>query len=190
VFDPFPDHVQLAFEGHAIAGGGSASANEDVLKHRLCGAGAWTDQAIVCGHIAPAKQTLPFFFDDGRDEALDSVAVRFVVRQENQPCTIFARRWKRRRRARPQKGIRHLNEDAGAVAGVFLASARSAVLQIDQDLQRLLDNVVRPPPLDVHNETHATRVVFVGRVVQTLSRRWTVHSQIGHGRHILKGLST
>ena len=39
--------------------------------------------------------------------------------------------------------VRHLDEDAGAVAGVHLAAARAAMQQVDEELQRLLDDGVR-----------------------------------------------
>ena len=36
-----------------------------------------------------------------------------------------------------EKLVRHLNEDAGAIAGVDLAAARAAMEQVDEQLQRL-----------------------------------------------------
>jgi hypothetical protein len=46
------------------------------------------------------------------------------------------------------------------------------VIQIQQHLQRLLNNRMRLPPLDVHHEPHAARLVLEPRVVQTLLGRW------------------
>ena len=42
-----------------------------------------------------------------------------------------------------QEAVRHLQEDAGAVAGVLLAAAGAAVLQVEQHLHALLDDGVR-----------------------------------------------
>ena len=68
----------------------------------------------------------------------------------------------------PQERVRHLDEDAGAVAGVDLAAARAAVLQVHQDLQRLLHDGVRLAALDVDDEADAAGVVLVHGVVETL----------------------
>ena len=60
-----------------------------------------------------------------------------------------------------QEPIRHLDQDAGAVAGVGLAAAGAAVLQVDQDLQAALDDAVRRAALDVDDEADAAGVVLV-----------------------------
>ena len=39
--------------------------------------------------------------------------------------------------------MRNLDQDAGAIAGFRIAAASAAVRQVDQDLQTLLDDVVR-----------------------------------------------
>ena len=39
-----------------------------------------------------------------------------------------------------EEPVRHLDQNAGAVAGVHLAAARAAMQQVDQQLQRLLDD--------------------------------------------------
>ena len=67
----------------------------------------------------------------------------------------------------PQKPVRHLHEDAGAVAGRRLAAAGAAVQQVDQDLQSLLDDRVRAAALDVDDEADAAGIVLVRGVVQS-----------------------
>jgi hypothetical protein len=52
------------------------------------------------------------------------------------------------------------------------------MFQVDEDLQRLLYDVMGANPLDVYNEAYAACVMFGGRVVQTLRRRWKEHSRI------------
>ena len=42
-----------------------------------------------------------------------------------------------------QEPIRHLDQNAGAVAGVGLAAAGAAVLQVDQHLQAARDHAMR-----------------------------------------------
>ena len=50
--------------------------------------------------------------------------------------------------------------------------------QINQDLERLLDNRVRALALDVHDEPNAARIVLVSGVVQSLRWRqpWHLHT--------------
>ena len=67
-----------------------------------------------------------------------------------------------------QEAIRHLDHDAGAVAGVRLAAARPAVQEVDQDLDGLVHDGVRLSALDVHDEADAAGVVLVRGIVQAL----------------------
>jgi hypothetical protein len=64
-----------------------------------------------------------------------------------------------------------LEEDAGAVARVRLASAGAAVLEVDEHLDGLRDDVVRSPVLEIGHEADAARVVLVGRVIKSLLLR-------------------
>ena len=61
-----------------------------------------------------------------------------------------------------------LDQDAGAVAGVVLAAAGAAVVQVDQRRQAVADQLVRLPPLQVDDEADAAAVVLVPRVVEAL----------------------
>ena len=70
-----------------------------------------------------------------------------------------------------KKRVRHLQEDAGAVAGVLLAAAGAAVLEVQQDLDRLLDDLVRLAALEVDDEADAAGVVLVARIVEALFPR-------------------
>ncbi len=193
LLDPLADHVQLALRLRASRFGGqvggqvvqSGQADEQVLKDRLCGTSARTDHAVVRRDVAPSNQALPFLLDDARDAILDPIAVGLVMRQEDQPCAVLPGRGQRRRRTGAQECVGHLNQDAGTVAGVLLTSAGAAMFQIDQDLQRVLDDLVRARSLDVHDKSHAAGIVLGAGVVQTLSGRWTEYSRIGHGRHIV-----
>jgi hypothetical protein len=90
------------------------------------------------------------------------------VRQEHQAGGITARRRQRERHHGAQERVRRLNQDARAVTSVRLTAARAAVLQIDQDLQRLGDDVVRALALLVHDEADTAGIALGARVVQTL----------------------
>ena len=56
--------------------------------------------------------------------------------------------------------VRHLHQDAGAVTGVRLAPAGTAVEQVDEQLQRLADDAVAFLALDVDDEADSAGVVL------------------------------
>ncbi len=64
--------------------------------------------------------------------------------------------------------VRDLHENAGAVTGLLVAPARAAVGEIDEDLERLVDDVVGFDALQVAHEAHAAGVALVARVVESL----------------------
>ena len=70
-----------------------------------------------------------------------------------------------------EKGVRNLDQNAGAVAGLRIAAAGAAVRQVDQDLNALQDDVVRLAALDIGDKADAAGVVLVLRAVEALSRR-------------------
>ena len=67
-----------------------------------------------------------------------------------------------------QEAVRHLNQDAGAVAGVDFTAAGAAVFEVDEHLQGLPDDRVRPASLHVRHEPDAAGVVLMSRVIQAL----------------------
>jgi hypothetical protein len=64
--------------------------------------------------------------------------------------------------------VRDLNEQAGTVAGQCVRADSTAVIQVFQDQQALLDDAVAFLALEVRDETYTTSVVFVGGVIETL----------------------
>src|SRR6266545_3924545 len=69
-----------------------------------------------------------------------------------------------------EEGMRHLDQDAGAVSRIDVAAAGAAVHQVLQHRQGLAYDRVGLSALDVHHEADAAGVVLVGGVVETL--RW------------------
>ena len=68
-----------------------------------------------------------------------------------------------------EEGVRHLNEDARAVARIDLAAAGAAVEEVLEHLEGLGDDGVRSAALDVHHEADAAGIVLVVRAVEPLS---------------------
>ena len=103
-----------------------------------------------------------------------SPAQRGIAREEDEPGAVLA--LGRQLEPEPrglaaEEPIGHLDQDARAVARVRLAAARAAVQQVDEHLQRLLDDRVRPLAFDVDDEPHPARVMLERGIVQTLSWR-------------------
>jgi hypothetical protein len=65
-----------------------------------------------------------------------------------------------------QELVGHLDEDAGTVARVGFTAARTAVVQIPENLEPLLDHRMSLSPLDVGDKADATSVVFEVRPVE------------------------
>ena len=66
------------------------------------------------------------------------------------------------RQRRGEELVRDLDQDSRAVAGVVLAAAGAAMVQVDQRGQAVADELVRFPPLQVDDEADAAAIVLVG----------------------------
>ena len=64
-----------------------------------------------------------------------------------------------------------LDQNAGAVAGLGIASASAAMRQVEQHLNSLAYNVVTFVATDAGDKSDATGVMLLRRVVETLSGR-------------------
>ena len=92
-----------------------------------------------------------------------------VVRQEQRADGVLARRRQREAelgRLLGEEFVRHLHQNAGAVAGARIGADRAAVLEIDQDRQRVFDDLVRLAALDVGNKSDAAGILFQRRIKQ------------------------
>ena len=180
VLDALPDDVELPLEAHVgvrvrrLGVERRTAANKQLAKIRLDRDGARPEGRIVCRHIAPAEDTLPFLGNDLFESSFDRRAQGRIAGQEDEPGAVVP--FGRQREAQagglaPEEPVRHLDQNARAVAGVGFAAARAAVKQVDEDLQRLLDNRMRAAAFHVHDEPDAARVVLVGGIVKSLRRR-------------------
>ena len=168
---PVADNVELSLESELVFDR-RVAADKSHTDFRFLGFGGLTEGRVVGRHGAPAEELLPFGTDDLLEALLDFLAELLVGRQENHGHAVVTRR---------REGdvflfghgfeefVRHLDQDAGAIARVFLEPAGSAVLEIDQNLQPLLDDFVRLHALHVGDEAHAARFVLELRVVEPLA---------------------
>src|SRR4029078_6214370 len=141
---------------------------------------------VVGGEVAPAEDGHAFFRAQARPDLLAVRAPLGVAGQEDDPRAVAPGRGQRDPdlvALLGQEAVRHLHEDAGAVARVLLAAARAAVLEVEQDLHTLLDDRVRLASMRVHDEADAAAVVLVRRIVESLLRGWR------RARHVRSPLS-
>jgi len=75
--------------------------------------------------------------------------------------------------------VRDLQQDAGAVAHTRIGADRAAMLEIAENLQPILDDLVRLVAFDVGDESDAAGVVLEARIVQTGGR-----PHLGTGGHV------
>jgi len=124
--------------------------------------------AGVDRHVAPAEQHLALVLDGALDLVLAGDARSRVARQEHHADAVLADFRQLHALARhflAQEAVGDLDQDSGAVAGIDLAPTCTAVLQILEHPQRLLDDAVRWPPFDVNDEADAAGVVLMLGVV-------------------------
>ena len=173
LFRQLADDVEFALERHVVRE--LRVARDEHLPHeRLGRRRRRAERGIVGRNRAPAEHALAFPGHDVRKNLFALRALRRIVRQEHHADAIFARAGQENfllRRDFFEEGVRRLDQDARAVAGVDLAAARAAVIEVAQRLQRLPDDGVRLPALDVDDEADTAGIVLELRVVKPLPGR-------------------
>ena len=102
--------------------------------------------------------------------------------RKHEPAAVFARAGQGDARllARfDEERVGHLQQHAGAIAGVGLAAAGAAVVEVLQHLDRLLQDLVRLAALDVDHEADAAGVVLEPGIVEALLGRQAGPSTAG-----------
>jgi predicted phosphoribosyltransferase len=67
-----------------------------------------------------------------------------------------------------------LNQQAGAIARLCIASTRTTVRQIYEDFDTLQDDVVAFLAANARHKAEAARIVLIGRIVEGMSARQTL----------------
>ena len=127
------------------------------------------ERTVVGRYGAPAQEVLAFGLDDLLKGHLQLAALPRISRQVHHAHAVLT--GGRQGDAHTlslagQELVRHLDEDAGAIARVGFAAARAAVVQIPKNLEPLLDHRMSLGPLNVGDKTDATRVVFEVRPIE------------------------
>ena len=69
--------------------------------------------------------------------------------------------------------MRDLRQDPCAIPALLISALAAPVLQILQDLQSIVDNIIRALAADIRHETDPASIMFISGVIQPL-RLWQV----------------
>ena len=170
LFDGAAAHVQAALEG--IAGGRVVrTAQEDLQDSGHAGAGRLAQVVRVDRHLAPKEQRHVGLGAALLKHAAGILYALVVLRKEQHGHAIVA--LCRQNLAAllslfTEKVMRNLEQDASAVASVLLESRAAAVLQVDQNGQRIVQNLVMALTVDIGKRADATCVVVEFGAIKAL----------------------
>jgi hypothetical protein len=141
---PFPDHVELAFEGKPFCGTPSQAAGDEGLTHEGPGTTRRLSQRVIAyGNSPPAQELLSFFPDNGLETRLTRATVLGIHWQKHHGNTVLA--WVRKGEAvlmrdSVEEAVGKLHKYACPVTGCLLGTASAPVVKILQYCQGLLYN--------------------------------------------------
>ena len=163
-------HIQTALEG--ITGGRVVrSAQEGLKDSGHAGAGCLAQVVRVDRHLAPKEQRHASLGAALLKHAAGILYALVVLREEQHGHAIVA--LCRQNLAAllglfTEKVMRNLEQNASAVAGVLLESRTAAVLQVDQNGQRVVQNLVMALTVDIGKRADATCIVVEFGAIKAL----------------------
>ena len=163
------DDIQLAIELRIVFHL-AAAGYEDLADEGLGLAGHIAYLRVVHRDVSPSQKLLPFVRNHLLHDGLASLAALGVRGQKDHADSVFARRgqgYVQLGALLRQEVVGYLNQHACAVSGSRVAAAGAPVRQVDQDLQTVLQNVVRLLAVNVGGQAHSTSVSLKPGIVQT-----------------------
>ena len=163
-------HVQAALEG--VTGGCVVGAAQEGLQDGgHAGACRLAQVVRIDGHLAPKEQRHASLGAALLKHATGILYALVILREEQHGHTIVA--LCRQNLAAllslfAEKVMRNLEQDAGAVAGVLLESGAAAVLQVDQNGQRVVQNLVMTLAVDIGKCADAACIVVEFGAIKAL----------------------
>ena len=147
-------------------------ADENLHVERLGRLHRLAERRVVDRHVgAPAEDAQAFARRDLLEGLADELAPLGVARHEQRADAVFAGRRQRdaeRLGLAGEELVRDLHQDAGAVAGARIGADRAAMLEVDQDGERVLDDLVRLAALDVGDESDAAGILGERGIVEAV----------------------
>ena len=170
LFDGAAAHVQTALEGVARRRV-VRTAQEGLQDSRHAGASRLAQVVRIDRHLAPKEQRHAGLGAALLKHAAGILYALVVLREEQHGHAIVA--LCRQNLAAllslfTEKVMRNLEQDASAVAGVLLESRATAVLQVDQNGQRIVQNLVMALTVDIGKRADATCIMVEFGAIKAL----------------------
>ncbi len=150
-----------------------AAADEHLHVHRLGRQHRLTQRGVVARNLAPAEQHLALARRHVGIDVEDHFSPLRVARQEGMADGVMAGLGQIDAEfgglAREEL-VRDLHQNAGAVAGARVGADRAAMLEVEQDFQRVVDNLVGFAAFDVGDEADPAGILFQRRIVESGGR--------------------
>src|SRR5260370_18017865 len=165
-------HIELPLKGVFV--GECTTSYKNLLNVGLRGSRHAADCGSVNWRIAPAQHGESFLAHNALQDSLALQALMLFYWQECHAQAVGAgqRQFETQLTALPHKElVWDLEENSGAIAGFRIASAGTAVRQVEQHLDSLAYDVVTFVAADAGHESDPAGVVLLRRMVHTLSRR-------------------
>ncbi len=135
--------------------------------HRLGRLHRFAERRIVRRHVAPTEKRHALALGGRRVGVHDLAAPCLIVRHEQGADGVVSGRRQLEAdfgRLPGEKFVRHLHQDAGAVAGARVGANRAAMLEIEQNRQRILDDLVRLAAFDIGNKSDTAGIFLQRRI--------------------------
>jgi len=184
ILDALADDVKFAFERHVI--GNLCTASDEHLPHeRFRNFGRVTQRRIAGGNGTPSQDPLTFLGHDAFKDPLAFGALGGVRRQIEHADAVLAEGGQGNLgfgTDELQELVRRLHQDAGAVTRVGFATTGAAMIEVEQNLQRVAHDAVRLLPFDIDQKADPTGVMLeLGIVKPLLGRRQSASPLRVHG---------
>ncbi len=148
-----------------------AEADENLHVLGLGRLDGFAERRVVGRHFAPAEQLQTLARDHFGVDVADDLSPVGFARHEQLADGVFAR--SRQREAErggllDEELVRDLHQDAGAVAHARIGADGAAMFEVAENLQAILDGLVRLLALDIGDEADAAGILVERGVVETL----------------------
>ena len=173
MFGPLAQHEGAPLERHRVHPR-VGRPDEELLDTRHRPEGGLPEAFGLDRQLAPAEHGEALLCRDLFDQAASLVRIVGVDGQERQADRIPTRIRQReagRLRGAHEEAVRHLHQDPGAVPGLHLSPGCAAVGQSFENGQRLVDDVVVGPPVQIRHHADTAGVVLIVRVVEANGHR-------------------
>ena len=132
-------------------------------------AGAHVGLVRLHWHLTPADASLALLGDDGFHDGDAPRSLGLDPRKENQPRAEAPFSGQLHTKFPPgdfiEKTPRQPGENAAAIAGVGLTTARAAVIHVFEHLNGIEHNLMARLALHIGHKPNATAILLVGRII-------------------------